>query len=47
MGDLFEPGILKEQWQELVDVIPLDIDGTQLYQIKTTKNQLTKVTWDL
>ena len=32
---------------ELVDAIPLDIDGTQLYQIKTTKNQLTKVTWDL
>ena len=32
---------------ELVDAIPLDIDGTQLYQIKTTKNQLTKVTCDL
>ena len=32
---------------ELVDAIPLDIDGTQLYQIKTTKNQLTKVTRDL
>ena len=32
---------------ELVDAIPLDIDGTQLYQIKTTKNQLTKVTQDL
>ena len=32
---------------ELADAIPLDIDGTQLYQIKTTKNQLTKVTRDL
>ena len=32
---------------ELVDAIPLDIDGTQLHRIKTTKNQLTKVTWDL
>ena len=32
---------------ELVDAIPLDIDGTQLYQIKTKKNQLTKVTHDL
>ena len=32
---------------ELVDAIPLDIDGTQLYQVKTTKNQLTKVTRDL
>ena len=32
---------------QLVDAIPLDIDGTQLYQIKTTKNQLTKVTQDL
>ena len=32
---------------ELVDAIPLDVDGTQLYQIRTTKNQLTKVTWDL
>ena len=32
---------------ELVDAIPLDIDGTQLYRVKTTKNQLTKVTRDL
>ena len=32
---------------ELVDAIPIDIDGTQLYWIKTTKNQLTKVTHDL
>ena len=32
---------------ELVDAIPLDIDGTQLYQIKTTRNQLTRVTCDL
>ena len=32
---------------ELVDAIPLDIDGTQLYRIKTTKNQLTKVICDL
>ena len=32
---------------KLVDAIPLDIDGTQLYQIKTKKNQLTKVTRDL
>ena len=32
---------------ELVDAIPLDIDGTQLNWIKTMKNQLTKVTHDL
>ena len=32
---------------EVIDAIPLDIDGTQLYQIKTAKNQLTKVTCDL
>ena len=32
---------------ELVHAIPLDIDGTQLYRIKTMKNQLTKVTHDL
>ena len=32
---------------EVIDAIPLDIDGTQLYQIKTTRNELTKVTHDL
>ena len=32
---------------EIIDVIPLDIDGTQLFQIKTTRNEWTKVTHDL
>ena len=32
---------------ESIDAILLDIDGTQLYQIKTTRNELTKVTHDL
>ena len=32
---------------ELIDAIPLDIDGTQLFWIKTTRNEWTKVTCDL
>ena len=32
---------------EIIDAIPLDIDGTQLFRIKTTRNEWTKVTRDL
>ena len=46
-GRPFPTWYFKRMVPELVDAIPLDIDGTQLYWIKTTKNQLTKVTHDL
>ena len=47
MEDLFPHGYFERMVPELVDAIPLDIDETQLYRIKTMKNQLTKVTRDL
>ena len=46
-GRTFPTWYFERMVPELVDAIPLDIDGTQLYPIKTTKNQLTKVTRDL
>ena len=47
LGRPFPTWYFERTIPELVDAIPLDIDGTQLYQVKTTKNQLTKVTRDL
>ena len=32
---------------ELIDAVPLDIDGTQFYRIKANKNEWHKVTRDL
>ena len=46
-GRPFPTWYFERMFPEFVDAIPLDIDGTQLYRIKTTKNQLTKVTCDL
>ena len=46
-GRPFPTWYSKRMVPEVLDAIPLDIDGTQLYHIKTTRNELTKVTCDL